>query len=133
MTEVGTMRATLLGAAVLLLVVGCASSNSAAHGSGTVVGRVLSATSCPVERAGTPCPPRPVTGAAVVALRNGDVVASTHSGEGGRFRLALPAGRYVIRATNVGPLASTAQRQLTVDGQQGPALVIRLVVDSGIR
>ena len=127
------MKALLLCAAILPLVAGCASSGSAASGPGSVVGRVLSAPSCPVERAGHPCPPRPVTRAAVVALRGGDVIASTHSGGGGRFRLTLSAGQYVIRATNVGALHTTAQRQVTVDGHEGPAIVIRLVVDSGIR
>lgn len=127
------MRALVLGAAVLLSVAGCASSTSPATASRTVVGRVLSAPSCPVVQVGNPCPPRPVSGAAVDALQNGDAVESTRTDAAGRFRLALRPGRYVIRATNVGGYASTAQRQVIVDAHQGPAPVIRLVVDSGIR
>jgi len=126
------MRAMLAGAAVLLAA-GCASSASTSATTRTVVGRVLSAPSCPVQRAGVPCPPRPVAGASVEAIQTGDVAASTHTDGRGGFSLQLRPGRYVIRATNVGALATTAQRQVVVAAHKGPALVIRLVVDSGIR
>lgn len=125
------MRVVIVLAA-LLLVAGCGSSGG---GGGTaqaaVVGRVLSAPTCPVERAGSPCPPRPVVGAAVVALRGTDVVGSTHTGEGGRFRLTLHPGRYVVRATNVGGLATTAEKQVVLTA--GHTVRLTLVVDSGIR
>ena len=116
---------------MVLAVSACSSTGTAAHAAGTVAGRVQSAPSCPVERAGHPCPPRPVVGGLVVALRARYVVASTHTGAGGRFRLALDAGRYVIRATNTGGLATTAQK--TVDVAAGTTIRVRLVVDSGIR
>jgi hypothetical protein len=130
--EVVRVRTIVAGALVLLLVAGCSSSNSSGAGSATVVGRVLSAPSCPVERAGVPCPPRPVGDAQVDAVQNGTVVASTHTDDRGRYTLRIRPGRYVIRATNAGGLATTAQRQVVVDAS-GPAQVIRLVVDSGIR
>ena len=59
------------------------------------------------------------------------IVASTHTGAGGRFQLSLDAGRYVIRATNPGGLASIAQK--IVDVAAGVTMPVRLVVDSGIR
>jgi hypothetical protein len=127
--EVPAMRRLLVLTA--LLVAGCASSGTHAAARGDVTGRVLSAPSCPVMRAGVPCPPRPVTGAQLVALRGGDEVASTRTDAAGRFGLTLPAGRYVIRATNAGAYASTAQRQLVVRAET--TVTIRLVVDSGIR
>jgi hypothetical protein len=127
------MNPRVLAVAVALLAAGCGSSSPAASPTGAVTGRVLSAPSCPVERAGVPCPPRPVVGASVAALQEDRVVASTRSGRGGWFRLALPAGRYVVRATNVGGYGSTAQRNVTVDPRGGAAPAIRLVVDSGIR
>ena len=126
------MRALIAGAAVLLAA-GCASSAATSATRRAVVGRVLSAPSCPVQRAGVSCPPRPVAGASVEAVQNGDVAASTHTDGKGGFRLQLRPGHYVIRATNVGALATTAQRQVIVAAHGGPALVIRLVVDSGIR
>jgi len=118
--------------AVVLAVSACSSAGTAAHsGGGTVAGWVRSAPSCPVERAGHPCPPRPVVGGSVVALRARHVVASTHTGAGGRFQLSVEAGRYVIRATNTGGLATTAEK--TVEVAPGATILVRLVVDGGIR
>lgn len=125
------MAAVRVLIALVLAVSACSSAGMAAHADGTVAGRVLSEPSCPVERAGHPCPPRPVVGGSVVALQAGHVVASTHTGAGGRFRLSVDAGRYVIRATNTGGLATTAQR--AVDVAAGATIGVRLVVDSGIR
>jgi hypothetical protein len=70
-------------------------------------------------------------GGLVVALRARHVVASTRTGAGGRFQLSVDAGRYVIRATNTGGLATIAQK--TVDVAAGATIRVRLVVDSGIR
>ena len=117
--------------ALVLVVSACSSAETAPHADGTVAGRVYSAPSCPVERAGHPCPPRPVVGASVVALQARHVVASTHTGAGGRFQLSVDAGRYVIRATNTGGLATTAQK--IVDVTAGATIRARLVVDSAIR
>lgn len=57
-------------------------------------------------------------------------MASTHTDPAGRFRLSLPYGTYVIRATNSAPLRTTATRVVHLDGS---AVSVRLVVDSGIR
>lgn len=117
--------------ALVLAVSACNSAGLAAHADGTVTGSVASAPSCPVERVGHPCPPRLVVGGSVLALRAWHLLASTDTGAGGRFRLKLDVGRYVIRATNTGGLATTAQR--TVDVAPGATIRVRLVVDSGIR
>jgi hypothetical protein len=116
---------------LVLVVSACGSAEPAAHNDGTVAGWVGSAPGCPVQRAGHPCPARPVVGGSVVALQAQHVVASTHTGAGGRFQLLVAAGRYVIRAANTGALATTAQR--TVDVAAGATIRVRLVVDSGIR
>ncbi len=119
-------------AAVLLAVPACGSSAVQPEvRESVVVGRVLSAPSCPVERENSPCPPRPVDGASVVALRGQHVVASTHTAAGGRFRLALQPGRYRIRATNIGGLATTAARSVLL--RSGHTTQLTLTVDSGIR
>jgi hypothetical protein len=125
------MNRSALAAAAVLLLAGCGSSAPAATPKGALAGRVLSAPSCPVERVGQPCPPRPVSGAAVVVLRSGRVVASTHADAGGHFHVAVAAGRCLVRATNTGGLATTAAKVVTV--QAGQPVYVRLVVDSGIR
>jgi hypothetical protein len=99
--------------------------------SASVVGRVVSAPSCPVERADSPCPPRPVVGATVAALRGQHVVASTRTAAGGRFRLSLAPGSYLVRATNRGPLATSAQARVVLT--KGQTKQLTLTVDSGIR
>ncbi len=98
--------------------------------SGVVTGVVLTAPVCPVERVGQECPPRPVPGAAVVALDGEAVRGSTLSDGTGAFRLTLPDGRYVIKASNVGGYVSTATEPVVIS--ETP-VHITLVVDSGIR
>ncbi|WP_258060860.1 carboxypeptidase-like regulatory domain-containing protein [Arthrobacter sp. 4R501] len=91
---------------------------------------VLTAPVCPVERVGQECPPRPVSGAAVVALDGDAVQGSTQTDSTGAFNLTLPDGRYMIRATNVGGYASTATELVVISDRP---VHITLVVDSGIR
>src|SRR5438552_3559846 len=52
---------------------------------GVVTGRVTAGPTCPVERVGHPCPPRPVV-ADVQARAAGRVVASTRSRADGTYR-----------------------------------------------
>lgn len=119
----------LLAAVVWLC--GCTSPSGPVTGhSGVVAGFVLTAPVCPVERIGQECPPRPVSGAAVVALDGDAVRGSTQTDSTGAFHLTLPGGRYVIRATNVGGYASTATELVVISDRP---LHITLVVDSGIR
>lgn len=118
-------------AAVILLLCGCTNeSRQVTRHSGLVTGDVLTAPVCPVERVGQECPPRPLSGAAVVALRGDSVRASARTDTSGTFSLTLPNGRYVIRATNVGGYASTASESVVVSDNP---VHITLIVDSGIR
>ncbi|WP_374208702.1 carboxypeptidase-like regulatory domain-containing protein [Pseudarthrobacter cellobiosi] len=117
--------------AALLWLCGCNSPSGPVTGhSGVVTGFVLTAPVCPVERVGQECPPRPVSGAAVVALDGDAVRGSTQTDSTGAFHLTLPDGRYVIRATNVGGYASTAAELVVISDRP---VHITLVVDSGIR
>jgi hypothetical protein len=110
----------------------CAGSSSATSSrSGTVSGVVLSAPSCPVERIGSPCPPRPVPGADVTAARGGRTVAHVRADGAGRFTIQLAAGDYAITARVVGGIGSTATAQVTVAA--GAVAAVTLTVDSGIR
>ena len=121
----------VLLSAALVLLGGCTNGSGRVTGhSGLVAGYVLTAPVCPVERVGQECPPRPVSGAAVVALQGDSVRSSTLTDTAGAFSLTLPEGRYVIRATNVGGYASTASEAVVVSGNP---VHITLIVDSGIR
>ncbi|WP_427135746.1 carboxypeptidase-like regulatory domain-containing protein [Pseudarthrobacter sp. S9] len=120
----------LLAAASLLLLCACTNASGVSVHSGQVTGDVLMAPVCPVERVGKECPPRPVAGAAVVALDGDAVRGSTLTDTAGAFSLTLPDGRYVIKATNVGGYASTATERVVVSDNP---VHITLIVDSGIR
>ena len=95
-----------------------------------MVGTVYAAPTCPVERIGSPCPPRPVVGATVVAYRGSQPAGTTRTSTSGRFQLWLPLGSYTIRATNIGgyPSSATKDVYLTAAGAG-----VDLTVDSGIR
>jgi hypothetical protein len=94
-----------------------------------VTGTVGSSPSCPgPQRAESPCPPKPVAGAAVELTASGAVIASTTTDPTGHFKLLAPAGTYEITARNVG-YASKVTQTITVSGP----LDVALVVDSGIR
>lgn len=118
--------------ALLLPVLGaCASGQATRQQSGAVSGVVLSAPSCPVERAGSPCPPRPVPGADVTATRGATTVAHVTAGADGRFTIHLDAGAYTITARAVGGIGSTASAHVTIPA--GGVATATLTVDSGIR
>jgi len=127
---VRTPAASLLLAAALA---GCGTTASQAvpASSGTVTGRVLAAPGCPVERANSPCPDIPVTGARLRALRGGAVVAATRSRRGGWFWFRLAAGTYMLTAVNAGGYRSTARALITI--RPGRRVSVTLTVDSGIR
>jgi hypothetical protein len=94
-----------------------------------VTGTVSSSPSCPgPQRAGSPCPPKPVAGATVELAAGGAMVASTTTDPTGHFKLLAPAGTYEITARNVG-YASKVTQTITVSGP----VDVPLVVDSGIR
>ena len=124
------MRVALV-VAVTLVVAACGSSvPSGAVAKGSVRGIVLSAPSCPVERAGSPCPPRPVAHASVRLVAVNDAQLEVITGADGRFSATVAAGRYEVTATNPG-IRTTAQARVTVS--PGATVTVRLVVDSGIR
>ncbi len=118
-SEPSTTRASLPGS-------GTSSSGTV----GAVSGRVLTAPTCPVERADSACPPRPVPNAVVTVRSRTRRVATTKSDAAGRFTLRLPVGSYVLSVADPYRLSSTARRTIDVGGQPVHA---DLVIDSGIR
>lgn len=129
MSDVARFDLILLAVAGLLLSA-CTESGPVTGHSGLVTGYVLTAPVCPVERVGHECPPRPVSGAAVVALDGDAVRGSASTDTAGAFSLTLPDGRCVIEATNVGGYASTATKDVVISDNP---VHITLIVDSGIR
>jgi hypothetical protein len=127
---VRTLLASLL-VAVALAGCGGATSPAAPASSGTVTGRVLAAPGCPVEQANSPCPPIPVAGAQVRALRGGKAVVTVRSRRDGTFQLRLGAGAYILTAVNAGGYRSTTRAVITV--RPGQRIRVNLTVDSGIR
>jgi hypothetical protein len=75
------------------------SAPSTVLGSSGVHGTVSAGPTCPVERAGEPCPPHPVAATVQAVNESGEEIATTQSGSDGRYSIALPAGRYVLTAT----------------------------------
>ena len=123
------IREAMVALAAVVVLTGC--GPVADGGSAVVVtGQVLAGPSCPVERVGQPCPPRPVPDAVVVAVVGDEQRGETTSDQRGQFRLMLPPGRYTIRATNPGGYGSTASEEVTVSTVP---VQITLTVDSGIR
>ena len=117
-------------ASAIVLMGGCAGNQGATGHFGVVTGYVLTAPTCPVQRVGQECPPRPVSGSTVVAADGATTRASTRSDGAGAFHFTLPDGRYVITATNVGGYPSTASENVSVSDAP---VHITLILDSGIR
>jgi hypothetical protein len=125
-----TRFAVTLSAAFIALMCGCVDNRDGSGYSGVVTGYVLTAPTCPVQRVGQECPPRPVSGSAVVAVDGTAIRGSTRTDSAGFFHLTLPHGRYVIKATNVGGYPSIAAENVNVSGAP---VHITLILDSGIR
>jgi hypothetical protein len=85
----------LLTIAAVLVAAAAAQSSGAARTSG-LYGKVLIDPAMPVCKIGTPCS-RPAKDLKLAFLRNGRVVKTTTTDDLGRYRVALPAGRYAVR------------------------------------
>jgi hypothetical protein len=127
------MRRLALAALVLWLAAcGGTTPTAGGGGHGVVHGQVLAGPSCPVERASSPCPPRPVAGAVVSAsTRDGSRHARTRTGTDGRFSLSLQPGTYRVVVTGHAPAGSTDTETVTV--VRGGTTSVQLMLDSGIR
>jgi Carboxypeptidase regulatory-like domain len=89
---------------------------------------------CPVVRLDSPCPDRPLRAVlVVVSASTGTQVASMTSDQDGRFRLALPPGRYVIRPESIDRARLPRAAPVTVDVPPGRFISVTIRFDSGIR
>lgn len=100
---------------------------------GTINGTVLAGPTCPVERAESPCPDRPVDGVTVQALRDGSVLATAVSDPDGEFTMNLAAGEYLLQAVLEpgGPGMSSLPTRVRVT--RGASVDATVLLDTGIR
>jgi hypothetical protein len=113
--------------AMLILSVSCGSH--AIPPAGGLEGRVTIGPTCPVELAGSPCPPGIWSGTVRATSTDGDAHETT-TGSDGSFQLALAPGTYTVTpVTNGGP---PTPKPVTV--AVGTTVQhLDLQVDSGIR
>jgi hypothetical protein len=97
---------------------------------GVVTGRVTAGPTCPVERIGHPCRPRPVV-ADVQARAAGRVVASTRSDAHGTYRLELAGGTYTVVVSTHNMFPRCEARTVTVTANRTTHAAISC--DTGIR
>lgn len=113
---------------MLLAAVACTGSGSA---DGGIEGIVLLGPTCPVQRLESPCPDRPYRATLRIIDAGGDEVATIVTGEDGRFRLELSAGRYVIEPVLAQSPPMGTPTDVIVESGRFASVTIRL--DSGIR
>jgi len=112
-----------------------------ATGDSGIEGVVLAGPTCPVERIDSPCPDRPVSiPIAVYYFRAAQAspLAVVVSDDAGRFRVALPPGRYVLAGAPCAPGAGCAPlprlgASPPVDVRPGGYTEVTLTADTGIR
>jgi Carboxypeptidase regulatory-like domain len=115
--------------AVVLVMPACARS-SASSGSASLTGTVVAGPTCPVEQAGSPCPPQLWTGTVQATAADGHAY-ETATANDGSFSLALPPGSYTVVAVTGAGLPRGVPQTVTVN--TGTPRTITLEVDTGIR
>jgi hypothetical protein len=88
---------------------------------------------CPVETDPPSCPAKPISARITVTIAGTDtVVAEATSGADGAFRMALPPGRYVLRAIN--HTGALFPRSSPVEVVVGPHFAtVRIAFDAGLQ
>jgi hypothetical protein len=119
---------------VAALVMGACGGTMGARTNATPVavvhGKVMAGPTCPVERVGVPCPPRPVI-ATIEANIGTHVAARTRSAADGTYRLELPSGMYTMYAATALAFPRCNPKRVRV---VAPASVdVDISCDTGIR
>jgi hypothetical protein len=86
---------------------------------------------CPVERVGSPCPPRPLSTEVEARDPAGHLAATARSGSDGRYRLPLPPGQYTLAVASSGPFPRCPTATATVVA--GELATVDVSCDTGIR
>ena len=116
------------------LIVGLALIGAFACGDGSpgrVVGEVLAGPTCPVEREGEPCDPKPLVGAAVIVTdEDGSDVAETTTGPLGRFEITIRPGTWQVTARSDEAMSCEGIEVIVTAGGETE---ITIPCDTGIR
>jgi hypothetical protein len=123
------MRRSLLGTFLLTLALSAACA-AGPEASGGIYGQVLAGPTCPVERPGEVCGPRPWVGRVRATSEEGRTYEEDTDDEG-RYALDLPPGVYtVVAVTSGGPPTGIPQ---AIQVPAGQPMRVDLEVDTGIR
>ena len=96
-----------------------------------IYGTITASPTCPVERPGQGCPPRPVVATVEVQKRH-HTVASTRSNSAGDYAVGVPRpGTYTV-VVNTGSTFPRCPTQL-VTVPKGQSAPVDIACDSGIR
>jgi hypothetical protein len=96
-----------------------------------VDGYVTAGPTCPVERPGQPCPPRPLVVTVQALDPSGRQVGAATSDAAGRYLIALPPGRYTLTAAGSSPLPRCPPTMVTIGADAATRADINC--DTGIR
>jgi|SRR5437764_6336823 len=95
-----------------------------------VVGRVTAGPTCPVEEAGHPCPPQPVSGT-IKAQKASRTVAHARSDANGTYSMRLAPGRYTLVVQTGSTFPRCPTTPVTVP--RGQVVTVNITCDTGIR
>lgn len=96
-----------------------------------IEGKATLGPSCPVARAGDPCPDKPYQATIEVVDSQGSLVTRFQTDANGSFHISLPAGTYTLQGVSSGPFPLPPTVQVIV--RSGQFTQITLAFDSGIR
>lgn len=122
-----------LALATVLSLGGCGpdtQTGSPAQDSG-ISGLTVAGPQCPVQIAGQPCPPKPVSARVVVEDAAGRQLTAFTSDAQGQFRLPLPPGDYVLVSS--GDPGGPFLKPEPVTVVAGRYVELQLMLDTGIR
>jgi hypothetical protein len=89
---------------------------------------------CPVLRADSPCPDRPIAAhLSILDATTGAIVGTVDSGSDGHFSVALHPGSYVLRPENAAGAPPRRSGVTTVTVEAGHYTPVTIRFDSGIR
>jgi hypothetical protein len=99
-----------------------------------VQGRTTIDGGCPVIRADTPCPDRPLPSRITVTRTGSDTAITTISTDAdGQFRIPLPAGNYLLHPDNLDAARYPTAQPTTITVRPGEFTQVAIRFDSGIR
>jgi len=96
-----------------------------------VRGTVTAGPTCPVQRADSSCPPRPLQVEVVAHDSTGAVTGTTESGADGSYAMSLPPGYYELEVPSQGGATRCAVTEATVEA--GKVTRADISCDTGIR